>query len=276
MITKLFFFFAFLTLSTGYPYNDHEYFGDGLKNPYPDTCCQLEWTDILQGDPLPKDYVNAGKFMDREWAFVGTKSGRIAVKSDQAMEEPNWMGGQEVYPYPILTNPNKCFVGWYRTRLNQEEIVSLPFQITSLNQEWFFPPLSTNGDVSFGQYKGAPAYYRLQTNGGIATLSSLKESNFDWLVDGENHDLLYVDCKKSILSMSKADIKFKYTSGKIASQSWITQAIERGSSGQALCKNITHYMNINHGNYWNCFAKARNLVYFNLDGVDWVVFQGKQ
>ena len=190
---KFFFFTASLALSTGYPYNDHKYFFPGLKNPYPDTCCQLEWTDISQGDPLPEDYVHAGRFMNRDWAFLGTEYGNIAAKSNRSVEEPNWMMAIRVRPYPILTNPNKCSLGWYRTRFNKEEIPR--------NQEWFFPPLSVERWVSFGQYQGIPA--KIWNNGDVDTLSSLMGGTKS---KPENYDLLYVDCKKSILSMSKAKL----------------------------------------------------------------------
>lgn len=196
---KFFFFTGFLALSVGYPYNNHKYFDDGLKNPYPNTCCQLEWTDISKGDPLPDDYVNAGKFRNRDWAFIGKKFGYIAAKSDQAWEEPNWMGDVKVNPYPILTNPNKCSLGWHRTRFNKEEIPR--------NQEWFFPPLRMDRWMSFGQYQGIPAIIRF--DGDVYTLSSLTDYKVS---KPENYDLLYVDCKKSIPSMSKAKLyNFTYS-----------------------------------------------------------------
>lgn len=71
-------------------------------------------------------------------------------------------------------------------------------------------------------------------------------------------------------------------------QSWIIEAIEKGRakgvSESDFCKNVSRYMNDNHGNYWNCFKSERFYLwgendyaaYFDLDGIDRVVFKGRQ
>ena len=106
---------SFLTLSASisvliaYPYDDHKYLV-GTK-PYPSMCCQLEWTNINQGENLPKDYVKAGTFLNCDWAYVGTKAGRLGIKSDQSSEAPNWLGfnSGKVNPYPILTKSKQMY-----------------------------------------------------------------------------------------------------------------------------------------------------------------------
>ena len=184
---------ASITVSIAYPYDGHKYL-DRVE-PYPLTCCHLEWTDINPGDKLPKDYVKAGTFLNRDWAYVGMKNGFLGAKSDQSSEEPNWIGFPEykVNPYPILTNPNKCYIGWYTTRFNNEE---LPW-----NPDWHFPRVMffhTNGD--FARYQGTPSW---SDRFGVRTISSLTERTIS---KAEHYDLLYVDCKKSILSMSRAKL----------------------------------------------------------------------
>lgn len=90
-----------------------------------------------------------------------------------------------------MTNPNKCSLGWYKTRFNGEEIPR--------NQEWFFPSF---GGLRIGQYQGKPAAI-YEKQGLVSTLSSLTDYK---KLKPENYDLFYVDCKKSILSMSKAKL----------------------------------------------------------------------
>lgn len=178
---------CFAIISNAYPYNDHKYFMN-LKNPYPANCCQLEWTDINQGDSLPANYVEAGIFLNRSWAFIGADFGKVSVKSNISHEYPNWISDNKhswkVNPYPILTNPNKCHTGWYTTKYNAEK--------TPKNSDWFFPPLSPFETGDFARLNGAPSH--IYGSGYLDTINSLygyKETK------PKHYDLLYVDCKKS-------------------------------------------------------------------------------
>ena len=100
MYSIIFTLFFFSVHINGYPYNDllgkHIGFKDVAK--FPDMCCQLEWTDVKQSDRLPDDYVEAGTFKGRKWAYQAMKyhseyySGRLAVKSDQSGEASNSLG----------------------------------------------------------------------------------------------------------------------------------------------------------------------------------------
>lgn len=58
--------FVVISSVSAVPFNWHAY----STWRYPDTCCQLEWTAMSQGDPLPADYIPAGVFMNRSWAFA--------------------------------------------------------------------------------------------------------------------------------------------------------------------------------------------------------------
>lgn len=191
MATLSFFTLAILfyigVVSTAYKYNDFKHFHFSFKQRYPDTCCQLEWIDIKQGDALPKDYVLAGKFMNRNWAYIGGKWGSLAVKSDQADEKPNWIGNDDnkVYPYPILTNPNNCKIGWYKTRFNGEGLPK--------NSDWHFPRLDHGTKGDFGQLNGIPS--KVIFTGSVDTISSLTDFTRS---KPDHYELLYVDCKKSM------------------------------------------------------------------------------
>ena len=200
MMSSIKFFVSFLTISASisvsiaYPYDDHKYFR--YVGSYPSTCCQLEWTDINPGVNLPKDYVKAGNFLNRDWAYVGLDGGYLGAKSDQSSEEPNWLDfpDKKVNPYPILTNPNKCTVGWYTTRFSKEEV--------PLNPDWHFPRVwGTHNYGDFGRYQGSPSF--VYHSGNVFTASSLTGATYS---TPENYELLYVDCKKSILSMSSAKL----------------------------------------------------------------------
>ena len=196
MMSSIKFFIPSLTLlasisvSIAYPYDDLKYMWK--VKPYPSTCCQLGWTDINPGDNLPKDYVKAGTFLNRNWAYVGIEGGRLGVKSDQSSEEPNWLGFHElkVNPYPILTNPKNCTIGWYTTRTSKEKV--------PMNPDWHFPRVDGNSKYGdFGRYNGSPS--NVDFTGHVFTPRSLTGEQFSF---PQNYDLLYVDCKKSILSMT--------------------------------------------------------------------------
>lgn len=145
----------------GFPFNRLAYWW-----LYPETCCQLEWTEMSRGDPLPTDYVYAGEFMNRNWAYTSNK---YSWKSDQkgnyianrnlrydvsiwsrqfnsAGEDTNF---PHYSPWYILTNPNKCVIGWYTTRFNGEEIPS--------DDRKVFPRISSSSYGDFAMRHGAPA-----------------------------------------------------------------------------------------------------------------------
>ena len=180
---------ALIHETNSYPYNKFKLFRRPVT-PYLSTCCQLEWTDIKKGDPLPKDYVKAATFLNRDWAFAGV-AGWLGAKSNHPSEEPNWLGlaPEKVRPYPnaypILTNPNNCVIGWYTTKFNRE--------VLPTNPDWHFP--RTRGDHNngdFARYQGSPA--TVWSSGNVYRASSV--AGFE-KSKPQNYDLLYVDCKQS-------------------------------------------------------------------------------
>lgn len=69
-IETLLLFFLSRSISA-YHYNEYPYNFNWKEAPrYPDYCCLLEWTNITQGQELPKDWIHAGKFMNRDFAFT--------------------------------------------------------------------------------------------------------------------------------------------------------------------------------------------------------------
>lgn len=163
---------------------------------YPKTCCQLKWVEIFANELLPDEYVVAGEFKNRTYAFTMTSIRGTAVKSDQKREEPNWLDKSvRVNPYNILTNPNNCTIGWYMKRFMDEEIPT--------KKNWFFPSLQMKTLGDFARHEGIPG--RLDEKGRFALMSEPSGEYFDWR---ENPwvELMYVDCYKSIPSMSESKL----------------------------------------------------------------------
>lgn len=123
--------------------------------------------------------------------------GRLAVKSDQPGNLPNWLGHQifrgsdlRLTPTPVLSNPNKCTTGYYTTRFRDEQIPK--------NSDWFFPRMSVWPYGDFARINIEPA--KRLSNGSV----KIMKSNDDWDDSWVDHvGLLYVDCRKSIPSMSR-------------------------------------------------------------------------
>lgn len=89
-------------------------------------------------------------------------------------------------------NPNKCTIGWYRTRFADEEIPSHP--------DWVFPRLSASRYGDFAKYQGSPAL-RFQGTYNIGTFILYGP---EVISSPSDIDLLYVNCKESISNMSSA------------------------------------------------------------------------
>ena len=165
-----------------------------------------------------------------------SNNGRFGVLSDQPGNQPNWLGQDaltsnpeekklifsvksndkcppgmkeikilgelcigisksisvdfKLIPFPVLTNPNKCFIGYHKTRFRNDQLPR--------NKDWFFPRMSSTPYGDFARVGGSPA--KRLSDGSVKRMSSLTEFKNEWV---ENLDL-YVDCKKSVLSMSSA------------------------------------------------------------------------
>ena len=204
LILAIFFF----TTVTCYPYNQIRTASSWRSSSlYPKSCCQLEWKVIGYGEHLPKDYVKAGSSFGRDWAYTFTVDMRPAFKSDQPSEEPNWLrrsllmrlikdgdGNYPSYPWWILTNPNKCSLGWYRKRFAKE----LPPD----NDDWYFPTLGYSRYGDFARYLGEPSA-SYPGDGDLMQMTSLSNWKF---VKASNFEILYVDCKESIKTMAGAKL----------------------------------------------------------------------
>ena len=189
-----------------YPFNDFRFNTWWSEIPkYPDTCCQLEWIDIKKTDPLPDSYVLAGRYMDRNWAFTRSSKPTTAAKSDRIGEAPNWVGRAElpIHPYPILSNPNNCTIGWHRTKSVKEPIPH--------STDWFFPSLGRSKWGDFSRYQGSPGRTAYDT-GYFLRMTSL--TDFE-IIEVTNIEQMYVDCKVSVRGMFKhskiSDIKIDKT-----------------------------------------------------------------
>lgn len=168
----------------------------GPWNIYPDHCCQLEWENITLGQSLPEDAIIPGSFYNKKWAFTRTSFPTVALKPDSASQEPNWLGAStegKIMPYPILTNPNKCVIGWYRTRFIMEP--------KPQNDHWFFPNAEYHPLGAFIKHNNYGG--RFLTDGNIQGMNSDSNSQkYDQFNGGA--EMLYVDCYESRLLMSTA------------------------------------------------------------------------
>ena len=181
-----------LSVAHGYHYNGYPYSSEWPEAPrYPDYCCPLEWVNITRGQELPKDWIYAGTFMDRNFAFTrADQSGwsfATGVKSSRKEDVPYGYGATVPNPFPILTNPNKCIIDWYTTKARQD----IP-----QSNEIFLPTTGTSKYGSYAQYEGIPGL--MSTNGHFAKMKSL--SSYEYYARA-GVKLLYVDCKKSFQSM---------------------------------------------------------------------------
>ena len=140
--------FSVLTVVHSYHYNFYPYNENWKEAPrYPDHCCPLEWINITRRQELPKDWVHAGTFKGRNFAFTrtghhGYYSFSIGVKSSRKEDAPYGFYRQVPNPFPILTNPNKCVIDWYTTKSHKD--------IPKSNDEIFFP---STGHSKYGSYR---------------------------------------------------------------------------------------------------------------------------
>lgn len=192
MLLSISIVFLVFVLCQGHP----DKYLNNLHRP-PNYCCQLEWTDIEPGDPLPDDYVVAGQFWGENWAFTRSSWPTTAVKSPRRDKKPNMLGYTyyEVNPWPILTNRHVCKIGWYRKQ-HPGELVP---EIDGL----FFPTLGYSKFGDFARYQMVPG--RFDDKRPIFPLMKVA-GPLDWIQYPENAELLYVDCYRSMLSKTRATL----------------------------------------------------------------------
>ena len=175
-------------ITYGYKYNRLNKFKN-ITNPYPDTCCQLEFRDTVDCAHLNQHYVSAGKWYERNWGYAVKSEGDVGAKSENPCDKPYWFTCSQVFSFPrckprerysILTNPNNCTLKYYRTRFHGERL--------PLNKDWHFPVVSAQGKL-IGDFA--------KRNGEVVKVKP-EESML--------YDLLYVDCKESLRAMSTSKL----------------------------------------------------------------------
>lgn len=94
---------------------------------WPEYCCNLELTPHHHGQPLPKDTIPAGRIDGKGYAFAIDRqdNNEIMIVSEDPAEYPicpidDCDSDKEVTSYEVVTNPNKCAIGWYETRYESE------------------------------------------------------------------------------------------------------------------------------------------------------------
>lgn len=199
MMTKISLVFFFLVIfwssALAYHYNDFPYNATWKEAPkYPNWCCPLEWTNMTQGEELPKDWVHAGTFMDREFAYSrSVPYFHTAVKSSNPSEAAYGYWYSTPNPFPILTNPNQCHLDWYTTKYWKD--------IPPKNESIFYPTTGFTSYGSFAQYQSTPG--RMYSDGDFMKMKSL--TDYEWIRQG-GVKLLYVNCLKSVTKMSTAKL----------------------------------------------------------------------
>ena len=180
-------------------YNFNQASSSSSWNKYPNSCCQLEWEDIYQGQDLPKDYVLAGYYNGYKGAFTVSKLPSTAIKFN-GYSSPDWRckdtAGIPTGPWPILVNPNQCVLGWDKIKYRQAP---------KPNQgKWFFPNVDYHPSGGFARHGNTPA--RIDGTGYARPAYSLCWQWYHYDPNTYNIELLYVDCVKSLTKMSNAQL----------------------------------------------------------------------
>ena len=184
--------------TNGYHYNGYPYYEESEEERtwreaphYPSYCCPLEWVNMTQGEELPKDWIRAGTFLGRNFAFSrGAKGHEVtAVKSSRKDEPPYAFGFSTSNPFPILTNPNKCHIDWYETTRG--------LHFPQPNEEIFFPSTGYTQYGSYAHFQGRPGM--MDYSGDFFNIMT-SLSSYDWYKSG-GVKVMFVDCKKSFRNM---------------------------------------------------------------------------
>lgn len=129
-------FYASFSISFAYHYNDFPYRNDWKDAPkYPDYCCPLEWTNMTQGKKLPKDWIHAGTFMNRDFTFARNNNPNLVhttVKSENIRDAFHWY--EKDNHCPTLTNPNHRHIDRYKNiKMFLEKMIQYSIQIQNIH-----------------------------------------------------------------------------------------------------------------------------------------------
>lgn len=98
---------------------------------WPEYCCNLELSPHSYGHPLPKDTITAGSIDGKRYGFAidRQQNSDILIISEDPHEYPirplsDCDSDESGSSYEVITNPNKCAIGWYETRYESESFSS--------------------------------------------------------------------------------------------------------------------------------------------------------
>jgi len=173
----------------------------GFTSNYPKSCCQLDWVYITLGQPLPEAFVPSGGINNTVYGYSYSTGPQFseglmpAFKSADRRSEPNWLGNYRyrIYPYPILTNPNKCNLNSYQIQPHDREKPREGMK-RDLGPSFVVPTLDKDGLIPFSVYGHLPVYYNFKT-GDIKLLTGPQE-HITLDAPSGPVDILYVGCSE--------------------------------------------------------------------------------
>lgn len=174
---------------------------------WPDYCCKLSWEKIGSDGYLPKNFIEAGNIGGQPWAYamvVGSPYMYVLQESPinkymyNTASCSDMAGKTESY---ILTNPNKCKINWYKKRY-EDEVFNATFTGHLFKSGQEFAPSVANQYFlryinSSDQIPGVIDTDYRQMGTFCPNETTFKFSMFE---------ILTVDCLKSLVSMSDAEL----------------------------------------------------------------------
>ena len=96
--------------------------------PQPAYCCPLVLQNHAFNDPLPKDMVFAPPLDGKRWGYGVSSTLQALVISEDRKERPTMIKlgkciEHKETEFAVLTNPNRCSIGWYKTRYDGERLL---------------------------------------------------------------------------------------------------------------------------------------------------------
>lgn len=206
--------FLLLTLSRA---SARTIFGEVFPQ-WPPYCCQLNLSSVPQGQLLPDDAVIGGIVDGKRWGYAVDRDQQnpgILAMSERYDEDPVQLRPEvqceAVAPrseFEVLTNPNKCSIGWYTTRYENEKFIN-PAGVSMNGKKIFLPAykgffFATHNDT-YHEYLMPAAFNNGETSACYnSTGADVPHLRYRGIAAGTH--VMYVDCFESLVTMSKVKL----------------------------------------------------------------------